>query len=329
MNPRVLSHSIVFCFLAVLPPASSLGTAQAKDVVIVTPRETSWAENLAAREVRRYLYLRTGQLFPTVSETDRSYPSGDLIVVSRKDRDLLANIPETAAAVRTLEPEGYLLKTLHRNTTAKYPTRWRNRDLLLVVGGDDAGTLYGAYRLAEILGARFYLHDDVLPDQQVTWQLPALDERSKPLFAIRGIQPFHDFPEGPDWWNRDDYLAILSQLPKLRMNFFGLHTYPEERPNAEPTVWIGPESEIGAEGRVKSSYSSSYQNSLRGNWGYQAKKTGEYVFGASELFERDDFGGDVMGGHLPAPATPEACNDIFNRTGPCCATPSVSPIRLG
>ena len=54
-----------------------------------------------------------------------------------------------------------------------------------------------------------------------------LDETGKPLFDLRGIQPFHDFPEGPDWWNRDDYKAILGQLPKLGMNFFGLHTYPE------------------------------------------------------------------------------------------------------
>ena len=82
-----------------------------------------------------------------------------------------------------------------------------------------------------------------------------------------GIQPFHDFPEGPDWWNRDQYLAVIGQLPKLRMNFFGLHTYPEERPNAEPTVWIGLPGDIGANGKVRSSYPSSYMNTLRGNWG--------------------------------------------------------------
>ena len=66
----------------------------------------------------------------------------------------------------------------------------------------------------------------------------------------------------------DDYLAVIGQLPKLRMNFFGLHTYPEERPNAEPTVWIGLQSDIGADGKVKFSYPSSYMNTLRGNWGY-------------------------------------------------------------
>ena len=68
-----------------------------------------------------------------------------------------------------------------------------------------------------------------------------------PLFNLRGIQPFHDFPEGPDWWNLDDYKAVFSQLPKLRMNFFGLHTYPEGHPNAEPTVWIGLPQDVAAE----------------------------------------------------------------------------------
>ena len=87
-----------------------------------------------------------------------------------------------------------------------------------------------AYRLAEVLGVRFYLHGDVVPDEPMEWELPTLDERGAPLFALRGIQPFHDFPEGPDWWNRDDYLAVIGQLPKLRMNFFGLHTYPEGAP---------------------------------------------------------------------------------------------------
>ena len=116
------------------------------------------------------------------------------------------------------------------------------------------GALYGAYRLAEHLGARFYLHGDVVPDRTSPWKTPALDESGQPLFRLRGIQPFHDFPEGPDWWNRDEYLAVVSQLPKLRMNFIGLHTYPEGGPNAEPTVWIGLPAEIGEGEQVKAGY---------------------------------------------------------------------------
>ena len=56
------------------------------------------------------------------------------------------------------------------------------------------------------------------------------------------------------------------------MNFFGLHTYPENpsreegaTPNAEPTVWIGREGDFGADGRVTAAYPASYQNTARGD----------------------------------------------------------------
>lgn len=89
------------------------------------------------------------------------------------------------------------------------------------------------------LGVRFYLHGDVVPDGKIPLRLPNLDETHAPLFETRGIQPFHDFPEGPDWWNRDDWLAYVSQLAKLRMDFLGLHCYPEGNNWPEALVWIG------------------------------------------------------------------------------------------
>ena len=96
-----------------------------------------------------------------------------------------------------------------------------------------------------------------------------VEELGKPLFDRRGIQPFHDFPEGPDWWNADGYKAILGQLPKLRMNFFGLHTYPEGGVGPEPVVWIGRPEDIVPDGRVKASYPSRHFTTLNGTWGYR------------------------------------------------------------
>ena len=174
--------------------------------------------------------------------------------------------------------------------------------MLLVVGGDPVGTLYGAYRLAEHWGVRFYLHGDVVPDGKMALALPLLDERGTPLFQTRGIQPFHDFPEGPDWWNTDDYKAIIAQLPKLRMNFIGLHTYPQGGVGPEPTVWIGLKEDVNPDGTVQLSSPSSYMNTLRGNWGYAAKKTSDFSFGTAQLFERDDYGPEVMFGAMPVPA---------------------------
>ena len=277
----------------------------------MSPRGASQMETLAAREVRRYVYLRTGRLLPMLTEPKGMLPKGDLILVARKDRPLVRSGADAQllASLDSLAPQSYWLKTIPSQRSSAAGAK-----ILLLAGGDDPGTLYAAYRLAEDLGVRFYLHGDVVPDEPVEWELPTLDERAAPLFALRGIQPFHDFPEGPDWWNRDEYLAVIGQLPKLRMNFFGLHTYPEERPNAEPTVWIGLTADQGANGNVKFSYPSSYMNTLRGNWGYAAEKTGDYVFGSAALFERDDYGPEVMFGFMPSPTTLEASNEVFERT---------------
>jgi hypothetical protein len=272
----------------------------------------TWHERVAASELQRYLYLRTGVL-PALREVPSfSRVAKDALVVLEKGGPLAGGLEDGGAAAKlaSLGPEDYWLKTL----------RSGERRRLLVAGGGSPGVLYGAYQLAETLGVRFGLEGDVVPDGKIPMPRLDLDETGHPLFAVRGIQPFHDFAEGPDWWTLENYKAVLGQLAKLKMNFFGLHTYPENpnkargaTPNAEPTVWIGRSGEFGADGRVTASYPSSYQNTARGNWGYETKKTGDFHAGASLLFDRDDFGNDVMEGFCPDPATPEASNEVFNR----------------
>jgi len=260
--------------------------------VIVLPKKASRLQKLAAQEVRRYVYLRSATVLPIVSKPD----GGDAIVFSTN---------ALAFQECDLPPQAFLLKTVVTN----------GHSTLSIIGGDDLGILYGAYRFTEILGARFYLHGDVLPDEQVPFSVPDLDEPSKPLFALRGIQPFHDFPEGPDWWNADDYKALEAQLVRMRMNFIGLHTYPEGHPNAEPTVWIGQPGDFKKNGDVTFSYPSSYANTLRNGWGYgRQAPTSEFSFGAADLFEVDAYGSDPMLGNCPEPITPAGCNDVFNRT---------------
>ena len=85
-----------------------------------------------------------------------------------------------------------------------------------------------------------------------------------PTASVRGLQPFHDFSEGPDWWNREEYKHHFDQMHKMKLNFLGLHTYPL----AEPTVWTGVEADVDANGTVKpgprSRYFTSYENTGKG-----------------------------------------------------------------
>lgn len=277
MNSAALSSLCAALTSCILVSASFAATDG-----ILCPSDAAPNIKLAAREVRRYVYLRTGKLLPLLADSGR----GARIIL------------KTDAS---LDPQQYRLKSDGRQ--------------LVISGGSDLGVLYGAYAYAEKLGVRFYLHGDVIPDERLA-ALPEVNEKGRPLFATRGIQPFHDFAEGPDWWNQDDYLACVDQLARMKMNFLGLHTYPQSSVGPEPLVWIGLPDDVNKDGTVKFSYPSCWHSTARdGMWAYAAMKTSEFASGAAQLFPADDYGPDVMAGMMPGPASPEACNELFNRVG--------------
>lgn len=310
---RFLMLAVLFVSLAVIGCSANHQTeVDVSTVTIISPSDATTAECLAAQEVRRYVYLRTGKLLPIVHSGKNLPSKTSLIIVGQKDRPSIRTITDKNAGLpssaNSLKPQQYLIKTIN----------FRDRQALLITGGDSIGTLYAAYRFAEHLGVRFYMHGDTIPDERIALTIPSLDEKGEPLFDMRGIQPFHDFPEGPDWWNADDYKAIIAQLPKLRMNFFGLHTYPQGGVGPEPTVWIGMPGDFNEDGTVKSGYPSRHFTTanVTGAWGYKPAKTNDYTFGASQIYERDDYGPDYMTGMNPwTQLNPEKANELFNRMG--------------
>ena len=185
-----------------------------------------------------------------------------------------------------------------------------------ITGGSDVGVLYGAYRYAELLGVRFEIDGDVIPDERLK-ELPVVkEEAGKPLFELRGLQPFHDFMEGPDWWNVDDYKAYLAQMAKLRMNFIGFHCYPRlglPFDGQEPLVWTGVAGDFDANGHVKLSYPTAWANTHRRAWGNVPGDTDGFSCGAAQLFETSAYGAEVMRGFCPLPKSPEESNALFNR----------------
>ena len=188
---RILSLAAVCAAIV-----TQVDAAQSADTptAIVASQSEAFAETLAAKEIRRYAYVRTGKLLPIVEQLAAA-PAGGLVVVGSKGQPAVQAVLQDGnlkTTVSELKEEQYVLRTL----------RGGDRTIVLVAGGDPVGTLYGAYRLAEHLGVRFYLEGDVVPDRQTDGALPELDEIGRPLFDRRGIQPFHDFPEGPDWWAR-------------------------------------------------------------------------------------------------------------------------------
>ncbi len=298
---------ISFCLIILLIS----GCTENKNYQIIISAGADKAEILAAKEVRRYIYLRTNEFLPII-QTDSPSQIMTSIIIATKNQELLTNIYDLHSLdYKNLKEQEFILQSY---------TDGRERSLF-IIGGGSAGVLYGAYQFAEEMGIRFYLDGDVVPDHKQPLTIPVLNDRSGPLFELRGILPFHDFPEGPDWWNLDDYKAIIGQLPKLKMNFIGFHTYPEHQiyPSgsyqAEPLVWIGPEKDIHADGTVTSAYPVLHFNIGDNTWGYLPGKTGDYHCGAAQLFEQDYHGAEYMMNTSQWPRIPEENIRIFNQVG--------------
>lgn len=243
--------------------------------------------DLAAKELRRYLYVLGEELPEIVSSIPEE---GNIIILAVKDHIFLKKYA-SVLDYTGLGEEGYLL--------------YGGEDCVKIFTGNTGiSILYAVYRFLELQGIGFYLHGDVIPDKMCSTNIwkSGLDIRETPLFRERGILPFHDFPEGPDWWNKDDYYVVLTQLVKMRANFFALHTYPENQDapksmTAEPLVWIGKKEDCQENGTVKASYPVQHFKTNGNSWGYHPMKTGDYPCQTGNVFEKDCYGADYMNGY--------------------------------
>ena len=155
-------------------------------------------EELAAKEVRRYWYARVGRL-PDAARQLHKEAFGETVVVGTHGaiRQLFARAaggPVPAAFLsRAAGPHGASPEAHTVQTVCLTP----DHNLIVVTGATPKAVLYAAYTFAEQLGVRFMLHGDVLPAVNVTFQLPTnLSLSLTPSFALRGLQPFHDFVAG-------------------------------------------------------------------------------------------------------------------------------------
>jgi hypothetical protein len=271
-------------------------------------------ELLAAKEVRRYIYLRTDQLLDLQGVI--SLPaSGDLILVANDNNPMVESL--RGLINHTTNPNGFIIKTVNSG----------GRNILIITGNDSAATLHAAYRYAEHLGVGFDLAGDAIPDTKISLDISGLDEVGEPLFETNGFLPFHDFFHGPDIWSTADYKSFITQIAKLGMNFIGLHTYPtwstteektaDERQGPEPHVWIGLQGDYDSNGNVSWSYPGYYRHTAcpQNIWAFETLDTDQFSSGTSQLFDRNEWGSDIFGNTMPSPTDMAAWNQVWNRSG--------------
>ena len=207
-----------------------------------------------AKEVRRYIYATTDVVLPLL-ETDctntaalkAAISASSVVLIDSECAAIAVNsngsVPaadgyggalQRIAALKEEGDEHHLLFT-----TAGAPITSTNATVLLG-GGSDQSLLYAAYYFAEhVLGVHFSIGTDgirkqsfhdylatverLLATQQQQLATHAPLPPQTPVFTTRGLNPFHDFAEGPDFWTTDDYKVYTTQMAKMRLNFIGLY----------------------------------------------------------------------------------------------------------
>ena len=245
---------------------------------------------LAARELQRYWYARTGGV---LREGPAGGTGGAIILATAETAG--PEWADLARQARTLGPAAALLRTVARGP---------HRDLV-IVGSDEPGLLYGAYRACERWGVYFHLHGDSLPDAPLA-EAPEINEDRVPLFATRGLHPFHNFPEGPDGWSTEAYRLHIAQLAKMGMNFFGFHSYTDSKRPFEPQVWIGLPDEVRPDGGVGADYAVENWHPRCGAWGYKPMDPADLPLEAARLVPEATYPDHADAKHAP---------DLFQRIG--------------
>ena len=279
---RLLTITLSICILLFAAPLEALKIAHSGDA--------SHFELQAAKEVRRYIFLRTG-VAPEVISANRyaDLPGGDVIFIASDNRSIITELKSQYGNVDAPDSDnrkGYLIKSIDKD----------DRKILVIAGADTTATLTAAYRFAELIGCYFNLAGDVIPDQKLSFPLDIsdYDEKAQPWFELRGNLPFHNFLAGPDFWNTADYKSFLTQQAKMGLNFFGLHHYPQRgEPSSiegpEPHVWIGHKNDVNADGTIKeggayTTYWASTFRTAENSWSGPPVKTSDFSDGADTLF---------------------------------------------
>ena len=199
---RALTFVLPWLVLSACPAAS---TTQIM-VVCSTASSSSPELRLATRDAHRYLRaLKCGGIagaactalvfVPTLQDCVNLTHTNDVVVVDVRDKVLAVPALVDAAfplqnegtqapfanILRSLDGDSHVVHVLNRSSTSGRT--------VVCSGATPRATLYSVYALAGQLGARFYLHGDVLPTPDASLSLAHVrPELSTPRFLARGLQ---------------------------------------------------------------------------------------------------------------------------------------------
>ncbi|MGC9318124.1 MAG: DUF4838 domain-containing protein [Armatimonadota bacterium] len=177
---RDITLSLMLLAVAVSAAHAELVLAQGgrTEYAIVTAAAPSVTEELAARELQRYIHAATGAELPVVAEPSGA-PGARILLT------LVDDAPGTPAiAPGALGDEGFAIRTAG--------------DDLYLIGARPRSLLYAVYWfLRDYVGLRFYCFDDERIPQLDELRIATIDRIERPAFAYRGLKGWS--PVGTQW----------------------------------------------------------------------------------------------------------------------------------
>ncbi len=158
---------------------------------IVVAAKATPSEQRAARELQRFIEEMSGARLPVATDARNVRGPKLLVGDSAAVKRLGVKLP-----LEELGPEGFVLRTRGAN--------------VIVAGGRQRGTMYGATALLERLGCRWFTSEVSRIPKTPTIRIDTLDVTEKPAFEYR--EPFFTEAFEKDWAARNRTNGDHSQL---------------------------------------------------------------------------------------------------------------------
>lgn len=231
-------------------------------VAIVKPAQSDGLVDLAATELQRYAYLRTGSL-PKIGPEPVADRPAILLRTGPSDR---------------LPPGGPDPSQNHAiYIESESPLR------IVVHGASAVSTLWAAYSLIESWGFGFYLGGDTVPPRDPKFKARAFEASYEPVLAIRGSLPWLNFLNSPTTWNPQDYKTFFERMARQKANLVMFHVYDHE-----PFCAYAIEEKKAKMGGPLMTTISPHRW-----WSPHAMSTKDFLFGTDLFFDRGEWGCEV------------------------------------
>ncbi|MCI5648720.1 MAG: hypothetical protein MR332_04695 [Fusicatenibacter sp.] len=214
----------------------------------------------AKTELEKYIYLLTGETADAAKCVNTAYRIVFTLEISEKKKELGA--------------EGYVIRTEDHGKR------------VLILAETEQGLLYGVYGLlSDHYGIGFYFSGDAIPEKKKPLPLLEITETKVPEQYIRGVLPWMNFPQSSTSYSLKDWMYIIDQMARMRMNFINIHNYNGEFGHNEMF------HNYMLDGKMSRNWNATVSKPHA--WGIKGWKVDEYLFGGKEVFDDYDFGADA------------------------------------